>query len=71
MPKITCTSCGGKGYYEATGTRPCTGGCGGTGRNMQSALMSQPCSKCHGGGTESYIVRRTCSRCSGTGYTNH
>ena len=70
MPKITCSTCNGRGSYDVIGERSCSG-CAGTGRDFHSILMSKPCSKCHGSCRESYYEKRTCSSCNGKGYTNY
>ncbi len=63
--KIPCSSCGGRGSYDAIGERACSG-CAGTGRDYKhSKLMSKPCSKCHGSG------RKPCPACYGSGEVHY
>ena len=70
MPKIPCSTCGGRGSYDTIGERACSG-CAGSGRDLHSDLYLTTCSKCRGSGRESYCERRTCSSCGGRGYTNY
>lgn len=69
VPKsVQCATCGGSG--AAPGTRPVTcpvcQGRGVTSSNQGFFALSQPCPRCHGGGT---VVEKPCPTCSGSGVT--
>ena len=71
MPKLVCTSCGGKGRYQVIGTRKCFQ-CNGTGRNLRTNVINSPfnpyCTRCNGKRIESYNEWKTCGSCHGKGY---
>jgi len=48
-----CPRCGGKGYYDVIGEMSCPV-CAGTGRDLNSELMSLPCLACRGKRRTSY-----------------
>ena len=65
--KIPCQRGCNHGYTYFMGRTVTCSGCAGSGRNLNSDLYSEPCSKCHGSGKVDKH-RERCSTCSGRGF---
>ena len=66
MKSRTCSTCGGRGTYDAIGMEACSKWAG-TGHNLHSKLLSEPCMKCYGNGRQSYCRRVICLTCNESG----